>query len=40
MTKIYLHKGIRKRIENGHPWVYKNEVDTVEGEYDAGDVEL
>ncbi|MDK2799860.1 MAG: rRNA (cytosine1962-C5)-methyltransferase [Clostridiales bacterium] len=38
MVEVYLKKGIRKRIEKGHPWVYKNEVDTIEGEYAAGDI--
>ncbi len=38
MTKVFLKKGIRKRVENGHPWVYKNEVDRIDGEYCMGDI--
>ncbi|MEF9935049.1 MAG: class I SAM-dependent rRNA methyltransferase [Clostridium sp.] len=38
MTKIYLKSNIRKRTEKGHPWVYSNEIDKVEGEYENGDI--
>ncbi|MEF9953157.1 MAG: class I SAM-dependent rRNA methyltransferase [Clostridium sp.] len=38
MTKIYLKSNIRKRVEKGHPWVYSNEIDKVEGEYENGDI--
>ncbi|WP_157910347.1 hypothetical protein [Petroclostridium xylanilyticum] len=30
MARVYLRKEIKKRIEKGHPWVYKNEVDKIE----------
>lgn len=26
MATVYLKGKIKKRIENGHPWVYKNEI--------------
>lgn len=29
--KIYLKKGEERRIKNGHPWVYANEVAKIEG---------
>jgi len=38
MTKVILKSGIKKRIENNHPWVYKNEVDHIEGDYKPGDI--
>lgn len=38
MTKIILKLGIKKRVENGHPWVFKNEIETIEGQYQNGDI--
>ncbi|MFZ5946234.1 MAG: class I SAM-dependent rRNA methyltransferase [Bacillota bacterium] len=38
MAKVILKLGIKKRIEKGHPWVYKNEVDRIEGDYFPGDI--
>lgn len=38
MTKVILKSGIKKRIENNHPWVYKNEVDHIEGDFKPGDI--
>ncbi|MDF2699458.1 MAG: SAM-dependent methyltransferase [Haloplasmataceae bacterium] len=38
MTKVILKLGIKKRVENGHPWVYKNEVETIDGDYLPGDI--
>ncbi|KMT23119.1 class I SAM-dependent rRNA methyltransferase [Clostridium cylindrosporum] len=38
MTKITLKSNIRKRVEKGHPWVYDNEIDKIEGEYSNGDI--
>lgn len=32
MTKVYLKKKISRRVENGHPWIFGNEVETVEGD--------
>jgi 23S rRNA (cytosine1962-C5)-methyltransferase len=37
MTNVYLKKKISQRIVNGHPWVFGNEVNTIEGPVDAGD---
>ena len=39
MTKrAILNKKISRRIESGHPWVFGNEVNTVEGDAAAGDI--
>ncbi|WP_047150721.1 class I SAM-dependent rRNA methyltransferase [Aneurinibacillus tyrosinisolvens] len=38
MAKVFLVRNRRKRIEQGHPWVYQSEVDKVEGEYTPGDM--
>ncbi|ULQ58274.1 class I SAM-dependent rRNA methyltransferase [Flavihumibacter rivuli] len=38
MTTVYLKKKISRRIENGHPWVFANEVGKVEGPLDGGDI--
>ncbi len=38
MANIYLKLGIKKRIENNHPWVYSNEVDRIDGTYEQGDI--
>lgn len=38
MTKIFLKKKIQNRVLLGHPWVFGNEVDLVDGEVNAGDI--
>jgi 23S rRNA (cytosine1962-C5)-methyltransferase len=38
MTQVYLKKKISRRIENGHPWVFANEVDKTEGPLSGGDI--
>ncbi len=37
MTKVYLKRKIALRIANGHPWIFNNEVETIEGEVNGGD---
>jgi 23S rRNA (cytosine1962-C5)-methyltransferase len=37
MTKVYLRKKIAQRIANGHPWVFGNEVEKIEGPVEPGD---
>lgn len=32
MSNVYLKKRISPRVANGHPWIFSNEVDKVEGE--------
>nr|WP_058301927.1 class I SAM-dependent rRNA methyltransferase [Gorillibacterium timonense] len=38
MANIILLKSRKKRIEQGHPWVYQSEVERLEGEAAPGDV--
>lgn len=38
MTKVYLNKKISRRIESGHPWIFGNEVNTIEGDVTAGEI--
>ncbi len=38
MIKVFLKRKIAPRIANGHPWIYNNEVDKIEGEVTAGAV--
>ncbi len=38
MTSVYLRKKIAPRIANGHPWIYGNEVERIEGEVAGGDI--
>lgn len=37
MAKVILKKKISRRIENGHPWIFGNEVSTVEGDVAGGE---
>jgi 23S rRNA (cytosine1962-C5)-methyltransferase len=37
MTKVFLNKKISRRIEGGHPWIFGNEVNTVEGDAAGGE---
>ncbi|MDR3714947.1 MAG: class I SAM-dependent rRNA methyltransferase [Puia sp.] len=36
MTKVYLNRKISRRIENGHPWIFVNEVASVDGQVEGG----
>lgn len=36
MTKICLKKHEDRRIRSGHPWVFSNEIERIDGERDAG----
>lgn len=36
MASVILHRSHKKRIEQGHPWVYKSEIASVEGEPEVG----
>ena len=38
MTKVSLQRKLNQRIANGHPWIFANEVDKVDGKVDAGDI--
>lgn len=38
MTKVVLKKKISHRVENGHPWIFANEVNTIDGAPAPGDM--
>jgi 23S rRNA (cytosine1962-C5)-methyltransferase len=38
MAKAILVKGKEKRVEYGHPWIFRSDIDTVEGSYYPGDI--
>ncbi len=38
MTKVFLKRKIAPRIANGHPWIYGNELEKIDGEPVAGDI--
>ncbi len=38
MSKLYLKQKISSRIANGHPWIFTNEVNRIEGDVRAGDI--
>ena len=38
MTKVFLKKKISKRVADGHPWIFANEVTEIDGEVNAGDI--
>jgi 23S rRNA (cytosine1962-C5)-methyltransferase len=38
MAKVYLQKKIGNRVRNGHPWIFGNEIKSVEGNALAGDI--
>lgn len=36
--KIYLKRNRKKRLEQGHPWVYKSEIERIEGDIQETDI--
>lgn len=38
MTKVILKRKIAQRIANGHPWIFNNEVGTIEGSVTPGEI--
>ncbi len=38
MIKVILKKKIAQRIANGHPWIFANEVESIIGNVNAGDI--
>jgi len=38
MAEVILKKGRGHRVEGGHPWVYRNEVNEIKGEFVDGEV--
>lgn len=37
-SKFYLHKGKNKKVESGRPWVYIDEINEYDGDYENGDI--
>ena len=38
MNKVYLRRKINPRVVNGHPWIFNNEVEKVDGDAQGGDI--
>ncbi|TBL70404.1 class I SAM-dependent rRNA methyltransferase [Paenibacillus thalictri] len=38
MATVILNRKRNKRVEQGHPWIFKNEIDRIEGEAAAGEL--
>lgn len=38
MSSVYLKRKISPRVANGHPWVFANEVEKIDGEVQGGDI--
>ncbi|ASS76094.1 rRNA large subunit methyltransferase I [Tumebacillus algifaecis] len=38
MASVYLNKKRKKRLEAGHPWVFKGEIARIEGDPNPGDI--
>jgi 23S rRNA (cytosine1962-C5)-methyltransferase len=36
MAAVYLQRKRKKRLEQGHPWIFQNEVERIEGEPESG----
>ena len=37
-SKFYLHQGKNKKAENGRPWIYIDEINEYDGDYENGDI--
>lgn len=37
-SKFYLYKGKGRKAENGHAWIYSDEIEEYDGEYENGDI--
>ncbi len=38
MAKATLVKGKEKRVEYGHPWIFRSDIENIEGSFTPGDV--
>ncbi|MCX7923408.1 MAG: class I SAM-dependent rRNA methyltransferase [Clostridia bacterium] len=38
MAKAFLIKGKEKRVEYGHPWIFKSDIQSIDGSFSPGDV--
>lgn len=37
-ANVFIRKGAQHRVESGHPWVYRTEIDCIEGDFKPGDI--
>ncbi|MCR4434524.1 MAG: class I SAM-dependent rRNA methyltransferase [Clostridiales bacterium] len=37
MAKVFLFKGKEKRVEYGHPWIFKSDIESISGSFRPGD---
>jgi 23S rRNA (cytosine1962-C5)-methyltransferase len=37
MSKVYLKRKITPRVTNGHPWIFNNEIGSIEGDVNGGE---
>ncbi len=37
MANVFLKRKRKKRLEQGHPWIFQSEVDYIEGDFEPGD---
>ena len=38
MANVYLHKNKEQRVLNGHPWIFRSDIEKVEGDHADGGV--
>jgi 23S rRNA (cytosine1962-C5)-methyltransferase len=38
MTKVILERNRKKRVEQGHPWIFQSEVNRIDGDFIPGDI--
>ena len=37
-SKFFLHQGKNKKAEQGRPWIYIDEINEYDGDYENGDI--
>jgi 23S rRNA (cytosine1962-C5)-methyltransferase len=38
MAKAFLVKGKEKRVEYGHPWIFRSDIAEIKGNFEPGDI--
>src|ERR1700710_990175 len=38
MINVFLKNKISRRVENGHPWIFNNEVNKIDGNVEGGEI--
>lgn len=38
MAKAFINKGKEKRVEYGHPWIFRSDIEKIEGSFEPGDI--